>query len=142
MKKKTKPGAGSKKVGNPNLAEVNKPYRWPKGVSGNPGGKSKKFTTLLTDAIRDQLGEISPEDAKTYAAVFGSEIVKAAVKEVKEKGLTTQALIFYRDVRDGTEGKPIQKVILDGANATDPVQRVKELLSAALARAAGESSAT
>lgn len=141
MKKKAKTRAGSKKVGNPNIVEVNKPHRWPKGVSGNPGGRAKKFTTLLTEAIRDQLGEISPDEAKTYAAIIGGEMVKAAAKEIKEKGLTNQVLTFYRDVRDSTEGKPVQKVILDGANTTDPVQRVKELLAAALGRAAGESGA-
>jgi hypothetical protein len=139
MSKKLKAASRERKA--KTLPEALKKHCWPKGKSGNPGGGAKKFTTLLTDAIRDQLGEISPQDAKTYAAIIGGEMVKAAAKEVKEKGLTNQVLIFYRDVRDGTEGKPIQKVILNGTGSTDPVERVKELLATALGRAAGEFSA-
>lgn len=137
MSKKAK--ADSKESKKRTLPEELKPWLWKKGQSGNPGGRSKKFTTLLTDAIRDQLGEISEEEKMTYAAIIGSQLVKQAAKEVKDKGLTKQVLTFYRDVRDATEGKPVQKVILDGAGTTDPVERVKELLAGALGRAAGES---
>jgi hypothetical protein len=133
MSKKLKAASRERKA--KTLPEALKKHCWPKGKSGNPGGGAKKFTTLLTDAIRDQLGEISPQDAKTYAAIIGGEMVKAAAKEVKEKGLTNQVLIFYRDVRDGTEGKPTQKVIL-GADAKkkDPKERVKEILAKVMER--------
>jgi hypothetical protein len=136
QKYKWKKGQASPNPGVPGvLADHLQKYKWKKGgPSPNPGGGPKKFTTLLTDAIRDQLGELSPEDKKTYAAVIGSEMVKAAAREIKEKGLTGQVLTFYRDVRDGTEGKPIQKVVIDDNATTDPKERIKQLLDAARQR--------
>jgi len=37
---------------------------WPKGQSGNPGGRPKKFTTLIGDAFCQQLAEIDSATGK------------------------------------------------------------------------------
>lgn len=106
------------------------------GQSGNPSGRPKKFETLLSDAIRAQLGTISIEDQQTYASLIAQGMVEGAAKIAKKKRLTKELLIFFKEARDTTEGRPIQKVQVDGKLTTDPVERVKELLTRGAERSA------
>jgi len=42
-------------------------------ASGNPGGRPKKFSTLIGDAFCQQLAEIDSATGKTYASVISAE---------------------------------------------------------------------
>jgi hypothetical protein len=111
------------------------------GASGNPGGRPKKLETLLSDAIREQLGAIDSDDMKTYATVIAEGMVKAAAVLAHRGKLSKELLLFFKEARDSTEGRPAQKIIVSGKLGADPVERVKQLLSGALERAAGTFSA-
>lgn len=114
------------------------------GQSGNPGGRARKFTSLLSDAVREALAEIDdtdPEYKSTCASAIADGLVRGAVKAAKicaRKGKVTRELIqFLSEARDTTEGRPAQKVEVSGTLDTNPAERVKELLARALERAAG-----
>lgn len=114
------------------------------GESGNPGGRSRKFTSLLSDAVREALAEIDatdPENKSTCAAAIADGLVRGAVKAAKKcarYGRVSKELIqFLGEARDTTEGRPAQKVEVSGSLDTNPAERVKELLARALERAAG-----
>lgn len=114
------------------------------GESGNPGGRSRKFTSLLSDAVREALAEIDqtdPENKSTCASAIADGLVRGAVKAAKKcarYGRVSKELIhFLGEARDTTEGRPAQKVEVSGSLDTNPVDRVKELLARALERAAG-----
>lgn len=112
---------------------------WPKGVSGNPGGPAKKFTTLLSDAIRNKLGEVDVKTKKTYAELIAGGMVQAAADEVaKGRVLSKNLLQFLGLAGDMTEGKPTQKVELVDKSG-DPGKRAAELLVEAASRAASVS---
>lgn len=72
---------------------------WPKGVSGNPGGRPKQ--KLISDALRDGLAECIERGDKTGAMLIADAIMGKAIKG------DVGAAIF---VRDSTEGKPVQAV--------------------------------
>jgi hypothetical protein len=110
-----------------------------KGQSGNPGGRPRKLSTLLSDAIRAELGEIDPQTKMTYAAVIGSGLVKTVSKRVKEGLLTKEIMAFLKEAADRTEGRPAQRIELGGVIDANPVERTKELLARALERATGQS---
>ena len=40
------------RIGNPNLAEEGKPYRWKPGQSGNPKGRPKGLSLITNEVIR------------------------------------------------------------------------------------------
>ncbi len=77
--------------------------RFSKGVSGNPNGRPK--LTRLTDALREQLAEINPnEPEKTIAEHIAHALIREAI------GGNVQAA---REIADRTEGKPKQAIDLD-----------------------------
>ncbi len=77
--------------------------RFQKGESGNPSGRPK--LTRLTDALREQLAEISPEvPEKTIAERIARALIREAVSG------NVQAI---REIGDRTEGKPKQAIDLD-----------------------------
>ncbi len=77
--------------------------RFPKGQSGNPQGRPK--LTRLTDALREQLAEVSPNaPERTVAEVIARALIREAISG------NVQAA---REIADRTEGKPMQKVDLD-----------------------------
>jgi Family of unknown function (DUF5681) len=96
-----KNSAGTKKPrGNP---EKTKPYRFPPGKSGNPGGRPKK--TKLTDASREWLEQINRKTGKTNAQLVAAALGKRALK-----GDTSA----YNALADRTEGKATHRVEVTG----------------------------
>lgn len=87
--------------GNP---EKTKPFRWPKGVSGNPGGRPKR--NAMTDAYRKLADQICPHDKKRR---IWSEVVAEAQFKVASKGGTIAA----REIADRVEGKVSSRVLAD-----------------------------
>ena len=53
------------------------PFRWPKGVSGNPGGRPK--VAALSQACREKLSEPVPKD-RTYAQAIADTLASRALK--------------------------------------------------------------
>jgi hypothetical protein len=69
---------------------------WPKGVSGNPGGRPKK--TAVTDALRGLLAQVAPGDkeGRTCAEAVAEVLIKQALLG------NAQAA---REIMDRTEGR-------------------------------------
>ena len=105
------------------------------GQSGNPGGRPKKFETLLSDAIRAELASIPEGALTTNASLIAAGMVKAAVKLASKGKLNNALLTFFKESRDSTEGKPAQKILIDGVTPTDPEQRI-DVVTELLARSA------
>lgn len=78
-----------------------KPF--PKGVSGNPGGRPKSAT--LSEAIRAKLAEIAPGKSEQTVA----EVIAAALCFQAAKGNVLAA----KEIADRTEGKARQSVDVD-----------------------------
>jgi hypothetical protein len=77
--------------------------KFPPGTSGNPNGRPK--LTRLTEALREQLSEISPDaDEQTVAEQIAETLIKLALSG------DVQAI---REIADRTEGKPKQAIDLD-----------------------------
>lgn len=104
------------------------------GVSGNPGGRPKKFVTLLSDALREKLGEVDAETTKTYATVIADGLVEGAAAEAKKGQLTKELMWAVNLVADRTEGRPAQKVTLVDDPDSNPAKRIAELLARAAER--------
>ena len=80
---------------------------WPKGVSGNPGGRPK--TKVLSQAYRDQLEQVVPGDPQ--GSTFAEKIAEAlATKALKGD---VQAA---RELADRSEGKAQQSVAIRNTN--------------------------
>jgi uncharacterized protein DUF5681 len=109
--------------------DVGKATQFKPGVSPNPGGRPKD---LVSDAQKDLLKKIDEATGKTNA-----ELVAEAQLKVALSGDTSA----YCAIRDTTEGRPQQKVTVDGTGNADPYERAKELIAAALARGAKQLSA-
>lgn len=117
--------------------------RFPKGQSGNPNGRPK--LTRLTDALRQQLAENSP-DAKdtTIAEVIAGALIREAMSG------NVQAA---KEIADRTEGKPKQAIDLDlqindwrklaqnyGVNEQDVIREAKLLIAESVDDSSGEES--
>jgi hypothetical protein len=77
--------------------------RFKPGETGNKNGRPK--LTKLTEALREQLAEVSPNaPERTVAEVIARALIREAVSG------NVQAI---RELADRTEGKPMQKVDLD-----------------------------
>ncbi len=77
--------------------------RFAKGESGNSAGRPK--LTRLSEALRQQLAEISPDaDEQTIAEEIAKTLVRLALSG------DVQAI---REIADRTEGKPKQAIDLD-----------------------------
>jgi len=77
--------------------------QFPPGVSGNLQGRPK--LTKLTEALREQLAETSPDAPEETIA---EQIARALISEAKSGNV--QAI---REIGDRTEGKPKQAIDLD-----------------------------
>lgn len=76
---------------------------WPKGVSGNPGGRPKK--KLISDELERLLQEEAPGGTgKTWASVIAESLLRQAAKgDVRA----------ISELVNRVEGKPLQAVNLD-----------------------------
>jgi len=74
---------------------------WPKGVSGNPGGRPRKQP--ITEAYLEVAGRTVPGDSRgrTYAQAAAERQFRAALKG------STSAI---REIADRLEGKPQQRI--------------------------------
>jgi hypothetical protein len=79
---------------------------WPKGVSGNPGGRPKK--TQLTDACRALLETVVSGDphGRTYAEKIAEVICRMAIKG---------DIRAIRELADRAEGRPRQAIQIEQA---------------------------
>jgi hypothetical protein len=91
---------------------IGKPTQFKPGQSGNPGGRPRKFVTLLSDVLREKLGSISIEDEKPYACALVDELVDKMLAQVKKGRAIKEVLMFLNIAADRTEGKPAQKVTI------------------------------
>jgi len=73
---------------------------WPKGVSGNPGGRPKK--KAITEELDRLLEEESPNgDGKTWAVIIAEALLKQAAKG-DVRAIT--------ELANRIEGKPVQPI--------------------------------
>lgn len=100
------------------------------GQSGNPGGRPKKLLTVLSDALREKLKDVSPDRHRTYAEVLADKLVEEAVAG-------KLPVLAIREIADRTEGKPAQTVKVDGTITTDGDERRKRITEL-VAEIAGE----
>ena len=75
---------------------------WPKGVSGNPGGRPKK--RLISDELERLLQQSPNAGGKTCAAALAEVLLEHALKG---------DLRAIAEVANRVEGKPVQAVDLD-----------------------------
>jgi hypothetical protein len=103
------------KSNNPHIAEAGKPYRWKKGMSGNPSGRPKSKT--LSDAYRNKLEEPVPNDPekRTWAELIAEAQVRDAVRG------NVQAA---KELADRTEGKARQAIEFEDATVTKAFERM------------------
>lgn len=80
--------------------------RWPKGQSGNPGGRPKMDP--LTVSLIKKLGE-KISDEKVRADLVAEELVKIALEGQTEK-VRVQAI---KEIWDRTAGRPKQAVNIE-----------------------------
>jgi hypothetical protein len=78
---------------------------WPKGVSGNPGGRAKK--TPLTDACRQILGKPVPN------GLSGQSYAEAIAEQLAKKALAGD-ISAAREIADRAEGKARQAMEVSG----------------------------
>ena len=103
------------KSNNPHIADAGKPYRWKKGMSGNPSGRPKSKT--LSDAYRNKLEEPVPNDPekRTWAELIAEAQVRDAVRG------NVQAA---KEIADRTEGKARQAIEFEDATVTKAFERM------------------
>jgi Family of unknown function (DUF5681) len=91
------------------------PYRWPPGVSGNPGGRPK--TAVLSQACREKLGELVPDDEhnRTYAQLIADMLGEKAIHGNMDAAA---------ELADRGEGRPRQDVEVNGRG--DPLAELLE----------------
>jgi hypothetical protein len=89
---------------------------WPKGVSGNPGGRPKK--KLVTDEL-ERLLQVEAPDAggRTWATVIAEALLHQARKG-DVRAIT--------ELTNRIEGKPLQPVELSGDNDLDTLAEMIE----------------
>jgi hypothetical protein len=73
-----------------------------KGISGNPGGKSRE--KLFTDALRLELNRVDPNDKEKRKKVnkLAEKLVECAIED--KQGWA------FQQIADRLEGKPVQVV--------------------------------
>jgi hypothetical protein len=110
---------------NGKLAKGN-PWRYEPGESGNPNGRPRTRTRLISDVVRDGLVELFPGDPfnRTYAERIGELILDAAAAG------NVKAII---EAIDRSEGRPRQAIGIEtskGFDAATWIYIASELLSA------------
>lgn len=89
---------------------------FPKGVSGNPGGRPK--SKPLTEEIERLLEQEAPEkNGRTWAAVIAEALVRRAA---------TGDVQAIAEVANRLEGRPAQSVALDVNAETNLAERIAE----------------
>lgn len=95
-------------------------FRWPKGVSGNPGGRPKKdFAAEFARKVLEAQG--NEELLEQYATGFARQLVKGnayTFKELAERGWgklkeTHEVTHRYEDVKDGDISERIDGILRD-----------------------------
>jgi hypothetical protein len=73
-----------------------------KGISGNPGGKSRE--KIFTDALRLELNRIDPQDKDKRKKVnrLAEKLVECAIEDKQSWA--------FQQIADRLEGKPVQVV--------------------------------
>jgi Family of unknown function (DUF5681) len=73
-----------------------------KGISGNPGGKSRE--KIFTDALRLELSRIDPNDKEKRKKVniLAEKLVECAIEDKQSWA--------FQQIADRLEGKPVQVV--------------------------------
>lgn len=108
----------------------------PPSISG--GGRPQEFDSLLSDALRQKLGEMPLPEQETYEPAIADEIVEMPLTK-GGKAITKPVLMFFEAAADRTEAKPAQPVLIPGTNIPmDPEERVnmvKRLIARGLERA-------
>jgi hypothetical protein len=88
---------------------------WPKGVSGNPGGRPKK--RLISDELERLLQQEAPDaSGKTCAAALAEVLLQQALKG---------DLRAIAEVANRVEGKPLQAVDLD-VNSPEDIETLTD----------------
>ena len=110
--KREKPGSHTRKITPENRRKTGAgrggtvpppEHRFRPGQSGNPGGRPK--TKLITQAYRELLEQLDPEEKKTLAQILARNAVKHA-----RKG----NLAALKEITDRTEGKAVQPLSHSG----------------------------
>jgi len=110
---------------------------WKKGQSGNPGGRPKKFTTLISDAMRQEMGEVDVESGMTYASAMVTRVREILMGQLDRGQVTKECIWFLREVTDRTEGRPRQMLEIDDHRDRSADEVIDEILAAADSRAKG-----
>ena len=93
---------------------------WPKGVSGNPGGRPKK--KAITEELDRLLEEESPNgDGKTWAVIIAEALLKQAAKG-DVRAIT--------ELANRIEGKPVQPIAAEAGG----LEGLAEIIAEARAR--------
>lgn len=104
---------------------------WPKGVSGNPGGRPRE--TPLTDACRELLSKPAPDDAsgRSYAEAIAEQLGKQAL---------AGDVHAAREIADRAEGKARQAMEVSGpeGESLDLWEMTDEQLEARVAELVAE----
>ena len=81
-----------------------------KGISGNPGGKSRE--KIFTDALRLELNRVDPNDKEKRKKVnrLAEKLVECAIED-------KQAWAFQQ-IADRLEGKPVARRLLRATRST------------------------
>lgn len=104
-----------RKVGNPNLGEIGKPYRFKKGQSGNPKGRPKGVTVTqyiraladeeISVAIRDANGGALRVERHTRAKALAIRLYDLALKADAKS-----AAKYFEILLDRNEGKVAEQI--------------------------------
>lgn len=88
---------------------------WPKGTSGNPGGRPKR--TPLTDACRDVLAQLVPDDPQghTYAQAIAEMLAAKALEG---------DIRAAQELADRAEGKPRQSLEIQNSALRQAFERM------------------
>lgn len=85
--------------------------------------------------MREQLGEIDPNTGATYASVISGKMFTIIRDQLEAGLLTREAIAFWKEAADRTEGRPSQKFEIDDQRGKTTDEIIDELLDRADARA-------
>jgi len=91
------------------------PYKWEKGISGNPNGRPKKYVTLLKEAgykmseVNDTIQVMLSMDLDELAEVFRNPkatVLERTIANAMQKSLTKGSLYSIETLLTRVYGKP------------------------------------